>query len=126
MSTRFAGSRVALVASLSLVFAVAGGAAVVACSGVGGGAGACRTIERARCDRKAECEDWPSEDRDQCRLDGDAACHAGAIPAVRDASGAEVDDCADAIRAADCEALDDPFALPGCEPLAPPGGDAGT
>jgi len=118
--TRFAGSAGALAVALAIALAAP------ACSGVGGGAGACRDIERARCDRKAECEDWSKDHKDQCRLDGDAACHAGAIPAVRDASGAAVDTCVEAIGDAPCEALDDPFALPGCAPLGASTKDAGV
>lgn len=106
MCTRFAGSALAL--------------ALAACSGQGGGADACRTIEQARCARQSDCDDWSADERDQCRLDRDAACHAGAVPLVRDASDEDVQACADAIGAAECDALDDPFAIAGCEPLAPP------
>lgn len=94
-------------------------AALLGCSGKGPGAEACRTIEHARCDRQAECGDWSDDAREDCRVTRDAECHAGASPTVRDASDAEIDACADAIRGADCEALDDPFALSGCEALAP-------
>jgi hypothetical protein len=108
-------------------FAVLGLAiAATACSGQGPGASACRTIERARCDRQAECDDWSDETRDECRQDRDAICHAGAAPIVRDATEAEVDTCASAIRDAACDALDDPFALPGCEGLAAGDADGGT
>lgn len=99
--------------------------ALTACSGQGPGADACRTIEHARCDRQAACEDWSADTREDCRIDRDAACHAGAVPAVRDATRAEVDACAEALRGAECEALGDPFAVPGCEALAPDEPDAG-
>lgn len=112
MSTRFAGSLCLL--------------ALTACSGEGGGADACRAIERARCERQAECEDWSDETLDDCRRDRDAVCRAGAAPAVRDASEAEVDACVTALGSAECEALDDPFTIPGCEPLAPDSADAGS
>lgn len=112
MSTRFAGS-----ALLALVLA--------ACSGQGAGAGACREIERARCDRQATCEDWSDDERDDCRLTRDAECHAGAIPPVRDATKQERDACVQAIGDAACDALDDPFALEGCAPLSPDPPDAG-
>lgn len=112
MCTRFAGSLLLVV--------------LLGCSGQGGGADACRTIEHARCARQSECEGWSSDERVQCRLDRDAACRAGAIPLVRDAADADVDACAEAIAAAECDALADTFAIEGCEPLAPPPPDAGS
>jgi hypothetical protein len=117
VSTRSAGSRGAALLALAL--------ALTACSGQGPGADSCRTIEHARCDRQAACEDWSKGTREDCRVERDAACHAGAVPAVRDAARTEVDACAQAIRGAECEAPGEPFALPGCEALAPDEPDAG-
>ena len=101
MSTRFAGS--ALVA-----WALSG------CSGVGAGADACRTLEHARCARQAECDDWSDSRLEDCRVERDAACRAGAIATVRDAGRQDVDACADALGAAACEALADPATIPEC------------
>jgi hypothetical protein len=100
---------------------------LVACSGRGPGADHCETIEHAICDRRAECEDWSSEERENCRATRDAECHAGAIGPVRDAAQAEIDACAEAIGQVECGALDDAFAPSECAPLrAEHPEDAGT
>jgi hypothetical protein len=98
-------------------------AILCACSGEGAGADACRTLEHARCDRQAACSDWSGDDRDECKLERDAACRAGAAERVRGASDDAVDACAAALREADCDALSDPFSIAGCEPFA---ADAGS
>lgn len=99
---------------------------MVACSGRGPGADHCETIEHAICDRRAECDDWSSEERENCRATRDAECHAGAIGPVRDAAKAEVDACAESIGQAECDALAEPFAIDGCEQFAGQPPDAGT
>lgn len=106
MSTRSAGEALALAAL-----------ALVACSGAGDGADACRTIERARCESEALCDDWSERTRDQCIRDRDARCKAGGSDAVRAMSDEQIDQCEAAIRAANCEALAEPESIQGCEGL---------
>ncbi len=118
MCTRYAGEVVLLAA-----------VALSACSGAGEGADACRTIEHARCERQAACEESSESTRDECVRDRDARCKAGGSEAVRAMTGDEVEQCAAAIAAAECEALDAPESIEGCEGLkmgAPDGGERQT
>ncbi|MBI2893274.1 MAG: hypothetical protein HYY06_06955 [Deltaproteobacteria bacterium] len=122
MCTRYAGRT----GSNLVAFAAA---VLAACSGAGEGADSCRTIEHARCDRQAECEDWSESTRDECSRDRDARCKAGGTDAVRAMTGDEVERCAEAIGGAGCEALEAPESIDGCEGLtigAPDGGERQT